>query len=86
MQVCCWLKIGVTFRKCEVQKFTSRFLLQSRVEGGVLVMRLEGTTPVLISVTCTVGCSVQIMCFAIVHKVFIGVCNLCGKYFSLMDT
>ena len=32
-----------------------------------------------------VVCSVQIMRFAIVHKTFIGVCNLCGKYFSLME-
>lgn len=32
-----------------------------------------------------VGFTVQIMHFAIVRKIFIVVCNLCGKYFSLMD-
>jgi hypothetical protein len=63
-----------------VQKFTSRFVLRSCVEGRVFVMRLEGTTCGL-----HVGCPVQIMRFAVVHKIFIGVCNLCGKYFSLMD-
>jgi len=49
MQVCSWLMISVTFRKCEVQKFTSGFVLQLRIEGRVLVMRLEGTTPELIT-------------------------------------
>jgi hypothetical protein len=75
----------VTSRKCEVQKFTSRFVLQSRVQGTSIGNAFKRDDTCANTCDLHVGYSVQIMRFAIVHKIFIGVCNLCGKYFSLMD-
>lgn len=85
MQVCCWFKISVTFQKCEVQKFTSKFLLQSRVKGISIENAFKSNNTCANTCDLHVLYSVKIMRVAMVHNIFIGVCNLYGKYLVVMD-